>query len=72
MQIKHNQLLRKNEDFKLRDSDMQKELEKLIGDFNKIRIDNVKNDEDIIKMNVSKMINLFYYRKILIYAIFRI
>ena len=31
---------------------MQKELEKLIGDFNKIRIDNVKNDESIIKMNV--------------------
>lgn len=31
---------------------MQKDLENLIGDFNKIRIDNVKNDESIIKMNV--------------------
>jgi len=44
--------LKKNESSKAKDSEMQKELEKLIGDFNKIRIDNVKNDESIIKMNV--------------------
>lgn len=36
---------------------MQKDLENLIGDFNKIRIDNVKNDESIIKMNVIASIN---------------
>lgn len=42
---------------------MQKELEKLIGDFNKIRIDNVKNDESIIKMNVTLLFHFFLFLK---------
>jgi len=46
---------------KAKDADMQKELEKLIGDFNKIRIDNVKNDESIIKMNV-RILYFFFSR----------
>ena len=48
---------------------MQKELEKLIGDFNKIRIDNVKNDESIIKMNVKlKKAMEFFLKAFVIYS----